>query len=318
MTLTFLLSECYQRLGFGTAPTSDVVTRITSFVNSAVREILADPICQKLRNETIPIATIANSSELALQQAIVDIYRIVDRGNQFELVETDQAWIRSQDPGRLVSGTTPTNYAVIGYNKATAKQPAASAQIYVQSSSGADTTQTAYIEVMTAQGYTRQMSVGLNGLTPVAIGPATTLNILDFYLSAVPAGEVTITEGSGGTELARIGIAKTRAKYVLIEFFPQTSAIVTLYADIRWAVTDMVNGTDEPLVPDDYYEAIVHKVRKREYSKREKTALATEAERDSLPHMNKLKHYMHARRGASNQGRPPRWSQLGPYYPPGS
>lgn len=318
MLLSFIRAECYQRLNFGTTPTTDVVTRIDSFINSAIREILSDPIISKLRNDTVPLVTNANDSMFAAPQAVVSIDRIVDRGNQFELDETDQAWIRSQDPGRLVSGTTPTNYAIVGYNKPVAKQPATSSQIYVQSTAGGDTTQTAYIEVVTAQGYTRQMSVALAGLTPTAVGPANTTQILDFYLSAVPAGEVTITQGSGGTELARVGISKYRAKYCVLEFFPQTSAAVTLYADVQWAITDLVNATDEPLIPDDYYEPIVHKVRAREYNKREKPALAKAAEMDAIPGVNHLKFYMHTRRSRSNQGRPSRWSQLGPYYVSGS
>lgn len=318
MLLSAIRAECYQRLNFGTSPTSDVVTRLDAFINSAIREILADPICSKLRNDTVPLTTNANDSMFAAPQAVVDIKRIVDRGNQFELHECDQAWIRSQDPGRLVSGTTPTNYAVVGYQKPVAKQPSGSSQIYVQSSSGADTTQTAYIEVMTHNGYTRQSSVVLTGLTPVALGPTNTDMVIDFYLSAVATGDVSITEGSGGIELAKVGIGKYRAKYCVLEFFPQTSAAITLYADVQWAVTDLVNATDEPLIPDEFQEAIIHKVRAREYNKREKTALAKAAEMDAIPSMNHLKFYMHARRGKSNEGRPSRWSQLGPYYVAGS
>lgn len=318
MILSNVLLECYDRLNFGSSPAADVTTRLTRFINSAVREVLADPILLKYRNATIPIVTVAGMSTCALQQAIADVNRIVDRGNQFELEETDQAWIRSQDPGRLVSGSTPTNYAIVGYRTQVAAQPAASEQLYVQSTSGSDT-QIANIQVVNSKGYIRAMSVNLTGATPVAIGPADSVMVKAFYLASAAAGEVFLTEVSGGgNEIARIGIGYTSARYCVLEFFPQTSTAVTLYADVQLDIVDLINGTDEPIIEDEYTEAIIHLVRAREYDKREKTTLSVQARRDAQPIINRMYFHMHARRGRSGQGRPPRWSQLGPYYPPGS
>lgn len=319
MTLTDILTRCYERTNFPSSPDASVVSRFKNFVNDSVREVLADPIIIKLRNDTVPIATVANAATCALYEAITAIDRIVDRGNQFELIETDQAWIRRQDPGQLVTGTTPTNYAVVGYNRPISKQPSDSSQLYIKSTSAADT-QAAYLEVITSQGYLRKYTIAnLTGVTAVAAGPSDTIDVRDFYLASVAAGEITLLEDSGsGTELARIGIGRTRTRHCVLEFFPMTSAIVTLYADIQWAIEDMVNATDEPLIPDDYMEAVINLVRAREFDKREKWQMADRARRDAVPHLSRLKKYVHSRRGQSQLGRPPRWSQLGPYYPVGS
>lgn len=319
MTFATILTTCYSRLGHPPSPEAGIVTRFKEFVNSVHKEVLADPILTKLRRKTVTVSTVANQSTAAFPQAATNIYTIVDRANQFELDEVDQAWIRRQDPGVTSVAANPMNYAVIGFEEPVARQPSASSQIYVKSSSASDTTQTAYIEVINSDGYIQVATAALNGTTGVALGPSDTVTILDFYLSAVAVGEVTLNEASGaGTELSKAGIGLTNPRYTVVELFPQPSAVLTLYADVDVFISDLVNPNDEPLVPDEFCEILVHGVRKREFNKREKVDLATAAWKDAAPLIARLQFKQHAKSGHSNQEREPRWSQLGPYYPPGS
>lgn len=319
MNLTAILADSYRRLGFGTSPDSEVTTRLTEFANQTIKEILSDPILQKARNRTLAFSTIASVSTVALPQAIADIERIVDRVNQFPLIEVDQAWMRSNDPGKLVTSTNPQNWAAINYQSAIARQPADASQILVKSTAAGDTTQTAYIEVVDSNGSLIQASVVLTGTTAVNIGPSDTVDIIDFYLSAAAVGAVTLNEDTGlGTQLTRLPIGATRSRYVVVELFPQPSSVMTLYADCEMNITNLVNGTDEPLIEDEFCEAIIHGVRRREYQKREKADMATAAWKDAMPILARMKHKQHKRTGRSNDSAPNRWSQLGPYYPAGS
>lgn len=318
MNLTTILARSYQRLGFGASPGSEVTTRLTGFVNDEVKEVLSDPILSKLRRRTIPVVTVADVATCTLPQAAVRIYSLVDRTNQRPLDEVDQEWIREQDASRIMTSATPEAFAVIGYTQPIARQPSDSSQLLVKSSAAGDTTQTAYIEVMNSDGYIQLASVVLTGVTAVNLGPADSVSILDFYLSAVPAGEVTLHEDTGaGTELAKIGIAKTRARYAALEIFPTPSAAITLYADADLEIQDLVNGTDEPFIPDEFCEVLIHGVRKREYQKREKIDLIKEANSDRSVWLGRLHFHMH-RKIASTGGGSERRSQLGPYYPAGS
>ena len=315
MILTDILADAYRRLGFGTSPGAEVVTRLTAFANQEIKEILADPILSKLRRKTISFATITDIATAVLPQAAVRIYSIVDRTNQRVLDDVDQSWIREQDPGRSFSSGTPEAFALIDYASPIARQPSDSSQLLVKSSD-ADTTQTAYIEVIDSDGYIRQASVTLTGATAVNLGPSDSVTVLDFYLSAVPVGEVTLHEDTGaGTELAKIGIDKTRARYTMLEIYPTPSSAVTLHADVDIFITNLVNGTDESVIPDEYCEVIVHGIRKREYQKREKEDLARAANADRQPWIRLLHHHAH-RKGTSGQSG--RRSQLGGYYPAGT
>ena len=318
MNLTSLLQAAYQRTGQGTSPGTEVVTRFTQFANSAYKEIMGDPILSGLRRRTIPAVTTSGSPYLALPTSILDIYYITDRTNQFPLEERDQGWIRSQDPGRTNTGANPYAYAIVDRSSPVARQPSDSSQLYIKSSDAADTTQVAYIEVVTSQGYTRQSNVTLTGTTALTIGPANSIDIEDLYLATAPVGEVTLLEDSGaGTELARIGIGQTRSRYLLLELFP-IPGTVTLYVDCRVRITDLVNATDEPLIEDEDCEAIVWGMVKREFYKREKTKLGDDAWRNAGPYISRMHLRAHKKAASSGDSYPTRWSQLGPYFPPGS
>lgn len=316
MNLTNILADSYRRLGFGTSPASDVATRLTAFANLEIREILSDPILSKLRRRTVSFATVGDLATAVLPQAATRVYSIVDRTNQRELDEVGQAWIREQDPGRSFTSGTPEAFATIDYTSPVARQPADSSQLLVKSSSASDTSQVAYIEFINSDGYIQTANATLTGTTALNLGAADVVTVLDFYLSAVPVGEVTLHEDTGsGTELAKIGIGRTRARYTMLEIYPTPSAAVTLHADVDVEISDLVNGTDEPTIPDEFCEVIIHGIRKREYQKREKRDLAKDANADRVPWMSKLHLHMHRKATSEQSGRR---SQLGGYYPQGS
>lgn len=316
MTLTAALADAYRRLGFGTSPGSEVTTRLTAFANDAHKEILNDPVFSRLKRFTVPFATYASVSSAPLPRAATKAFSVVDRSNDYKLEEVSLDWIREQDPGQDFTTGTPQCWAVKNYSSPIARQPSNSSQLLVDSTAAGDTG-TAYIEYIDSNGDVVQASVTMTGTTAVNLGGSDVVAVIDFYLSAAAAGQVTLVEDSeGGTELARIGVGDTRARYTLLEIFPTPSSALTLYADVEIFVTDLVNGTDEFLVPDDFREAIVHGIRRREFEKQDKDKEENRAERARLRALSPLKFKVH--QYVTNRTAGHGWSQLGPYYPAGS
>lgn len=315
MIFSSILASCYQRLSLASAPDADTIARIKQFANDTVREILSDTtIAQEVRRKVLPFASIANAQLCALPQVATRIHNIVDRTNRRYLTEVSIDWIRKRDPGLAFGTTTPSNYAIRGYSAPYFRVPAASGQMVVVSS--AAETPIAYIEVITAVGYMRQANVTLTGVTPANLGPADTLDINDFYLSAVATGEVSLKDAAANV-LAVIGIGKYRSRYTLLELYPFTTSAVPLYADCDVEITDLVNATDECLIPDEFTEAVICGVRKREYQKRLQWEAADRAQADQKRIISRLRHAMVARSLARERAGA-QWSQLGPWYPAGS
>ena len=316
MILSSLRSACYQRLGWGASPASDVTTRVDQFINDAIKEVLGDPTMQKLRRiKDLSFSTVANQSLCALPQAATDIHAILDANNRHRLDEVSMDWIDARDPGRTFSSSTPLAYAIVGYQQSVVRQPSASGQLQVDSTAVGDTG-TAYVEVITSQGYLRTASVTMTGTTAVNIGPSDTVKVVNFYLQNVAVGEVFLTDGAGN-ELARIGIGKYRQKATVLEIYPKPSTAVSLVADVDISVTDLSNPTDETCIPEEHQEVIIEGVRMREYEKREKFDLAGACERKFNRKLGKLKLYVATKTALDDQSRPG-FSQLGPYYPAGS
>lgn len=318
MILSSIEAACYQRLGWGTSPVADIKTRVDQFINDTLVEVVGDNRCSKLRRLVLAMATVANSQYAVTPQAATRIHSIVDPTNRRNLDEVTTAWIDARDPGRTYTSGTPIAYAIRGYSSPVTAQPSASGQLTILSTSVTDTSgPTVYVEVITAAGYIRTpATVALTGVTPANIGPADTLKVTDFYLSAACVGEIILKDGAGN-EIGRIGIGQTRARSTLVEIYPKPSAVVSLNADVDIAITTLANPTDETGIPEEFREVIVHGVRQREYEKREKLDLAGNCERQKNRVKNRLILHCATLTALSDNTRPG-FSQLGPYYRSGS
>ena len=62
-----------------------------------------------------------------------------------------------------------------------------------------------------------------------------------------------VDAAAAGNELARIPIGDTYSRYVAVEWFPIPTAGVTEYVDYERRIYDLVNGTDAPLLPEDFH-----------------------------------------------------------------
>jgi hypothetical protein len=255
-------------LRYTTTPPAAVTTRLTAFLNETHREVLALPGMAFLREDVMPITAIANLSRTGLPPTVARISAITDRSNNFRLEQVPLSQLRSTDPAQSSTGGYPMRYAVVG-NQAVIRQPATTG-LWVVSSSASDTTQKAYVESVTTGGYPNNyISAGssVNGTTRVAIGARTDhIEVTRFYVDLVGVGFLSLYDAAvAGNELARIPIGQTFSRHQAVEWFPIQTADVTEYLDYQRTIFDLVNGTDEPLLPTDLHPILAIGARVKEY-----------------------------------------------------
>jgi hypothetical protein len=258
MTRTDLLTHLCYRLNKN-ATTLDATTqaRLLGFLNQRQRRLLTLPGITKLRDTTVTLASVADQADYVLAN-IAKINRIWEATNDRVLYEMSLQEYRLIQPDTTITGT-PEAFIWRGRQEV-ARQPADASSLFVKSTSAADTTQTAYVEGVITGGYPVSASVTLTGATAVDLSAATStwIRVDKCYLSAVPAGVVTLHEDSGaGTELARIAIGQTGTDYAGLSLWCTPSSVITYSVDITRAVTDLAQGTDLPVLPEDFHDVLL-------------------------------------------------------------
>lgn len=329
MNLAAIQADMYRRLKFSTAPDPSVTTRLTAYVNQTQREILGTKGYAMLKRNVLPFSCVANTPFVVLPASVERIVTIQDRVNMTILDEVNIQDIRWDDPALSSTSTFPYQYAVLDYAAAASQDPSAAAAIYAKSDSASDgSTLTVYLEGIVTNGYYQKASATLNGTTAVQVGSlATWTNITKFYVnltaggSTSATGNITLNQTSGsGTELARIAPGYSYARYVRIHLYPTPTQINTYYADVELHTEDMSQAGDEPLLPEDFHWLLVSGGLMKEYRYREQLALEQMELGLYRNGMADLRMYLVRRSGVAlgDTRRPRRFSQLGPYFPPGS
>jgi hypothetical protein len=319
MTRLEMEAKIYDWLNKAGTATIDAITqrRIRGFLNDDIRDVLTRPGMESLRATTTTFATVASQDAYGLPLQFTKIDRIVDRTNFRTLEEKDLSWLRDVQPNPTRTGNP---YAWVPYGwQAVAIQPSAPLELFVQSSSAADTTQTVAVEGYTTGGVFRApAAVTLNGTTLVSISASTTTweTVSKFYIaSGTPAGFINLVEQGTGTVLASINTGKS-SRYQAIRLWPTPAAAATLYVDGIRAITDLAGDFDSPSCPVDFHECFIVGACKRE--------LARLAD-DRLPKFEQWhERWIGRMRGWVNdnaslrlipQSRSVGWNNLGPFFP---
>jgi len=285
----------YRRTGHPDSPVTEVATRIKQFINARHREIMTAEGMGDLRQFTFEFASDTTNAEYALPQVITRIIAIHERTNDvpmFRMTLKDYRLFNA-DPSSFEG--TPNWYVELGQS-AVAKQPSDASEIFVVSDAAGDTAITPYLEFVQAQIYPRNITGPLlNGVTAVSADTSVkdVTHVTDFYLSAAAVGDVTLLEDSGvGTELARIKIGDTRARYKRIALVPKPESAVTYFVDGEIEIRDMVQNTDEPLIPVDFHWVLAEAALHDEFIKKEKHEEANRALNKHLNGVKALKNYV--------------------------
>lgn len=320
MTLSQILSDLYRKLNHAASPAAAVTTRLTAHVNEGLQELYSLPgVASWIARHQPPLTfpSVASTPTYALPQGIPRIEAITEATNDRRLSMRSRDWYYAQEPDPTANTGTPEIWVPLGFS-AVAQQPSDASEIFVDSTSASDTN-TAYLEVIRTGGYPRTISVVMTGTTAVTFSASLTdvIQITKFYLSAAAVGTVTLHEdASGGTELARIPIGQTFARYQQIALWPTPSGVITYTVHGERDTPDMANSLDEPLFPSRFHRLLVDYALWKEFEKLDDTR-AQSAQQRWKTGVSQLRYFISAPAdylpvvGRQQVGR----SRLGPWYP---
>ncbi len=266
MTFGQILADIYRRTGFETSPATDVVTRIKGFVNETQQELFREPGMEFLQNDVVTFVSVANQQSYGLPLTTTRVKILRDATTRIEILPMSLAEYRDRYPDPAAVTGIPTRYVDLGFD-AVLVEPADASTIYVVG--GASDTGTAYIEGIRDNGYPFTDSVAMTGVTAVAFPTYTDIvSITKFYLSTAAVGTVVLHEDSGaGATLSVIPKGVEFARYRRIALAPTPASAITYYADIERTFTDLVNDTDEPMLPVKFHHILTLGGRYKEYEK---------------------------------------------------
>lgn len=325
MNLNLIESRVYERLSFTASPDAVVFNRIRSYINSSYRSIMGKKQMAPYRRVILPFASTANSPYAVLPQVCTKIFAIQDRLNQRNIQEMSLQDLRDTDPGNDSESSAPDAYVILNFSAAVAIQPSNASDLFIKSTSAGDgATKEVFLDGVRTGGTRRLGSVVPNGVTAVSFGVSDWISIQKFYIALAAggltsaSGDITLHEDSGvGTELARISQGDSYTRYTQIQLYPLPTVVVTYHADVEVQVRDLSEYTDEPLIPEDYHELLIEGALMRDYERREKSALYSQSKARYKELWGDLCLYT-ARMISNTSGSSRRWSQLGPYFPPGT
>ena len=329
MTFTTLSTAVYRRVKLADSPSATDVTRIQQYINLWYRELLALPGMDQLRDTTLTFATVANQKKYGLPQALTKVRDIYDLTNQRRILPRTLDYIRNVDPGLTAVSSFSENWIPLnGWSAEAVELTSTGVGLWVASSSASDTTQKAYVETTRLTGISGGTAVAagttVNGVTRVAIGSLTDhIEIVKFYLNAVGVGTISLYDAAAaGNLVSTIQIGHTSARYYMIQLYPTPSAVTTLSVDCQRAIQDLVQATEEPLLPEDFHHALVHLACYEEWMNRGDDRAKEEYTR-GMKIVTDMKHYLLTSPDAipvqrGPRGVPERISRLGSYFPGGT
>lgn len=256
MTFLDMKQQVFDRTGQDQSPPAPVIRRIAAYLNRWNRKILSSNGMDPLRRVIVSQSSVANQPTYGV--TLQAIRFVTEATNQRRLRIKTLDWYRTVMPDTAMWTGTPDWYVPMGFARIH-DRPTAPCQLFAVSTSAADTTQVIKAEVVRSLGYRASLSVTLTGQAPVSLGATITdvVDVEDLYLSAVAAGTVTLTQGSGGTELSMIPIGQTTPRFLRYALAPTPSAVISYQLDGIADIADLVSDTDEPFPNPDFHDLLV-------------------------------------------------------------
>lgn len=316
MTLSEIQAAIYRKVNLDTSPPTPDVNRILAAINERYRIILSHPNLRTLRHGSLTFASVANQTHYGFPSGVGRILRIRDVTNQRALSVMALDNYRVLEPDPASNPSTPNAWVQVGYGPVHT-QPS-STGLWVASASASDTTQTARVQAIRADGTLDTLTASLNGTTRVQFGSQTTyMTVTAYTLSAVGVEVISLYDAAvSGNRIANIEIGKTSSRYFQIALWPTPSDVLTYAMDFDHALVDLANANDEPIIPPDFHDLIVHGVLMDEYEHRDDTRYQV-ARAHYRERLNALRAWVNTSGLDSGRGRTPDWNRLnlGSYFP---
>lgn len=317
MTFSQICADIYRRTNKPTTPETETQTRIKAFVNDRHKWLLSKPGIDQFRHATGTFDSVVDEPRVALPQALTRIDSLYQTDpNNWRLGEKSLDWLRTVNPQQ--NSGTPIYYVPKGYEYVAA-QPADASQIWVKSDSASDVG-TAYIQGVRTGGAPASSSVTMTGTTAAQLGSFSDWEQIDkFFVSTNAVGTITLYEDSdAGDVLSVIPIGAVRPYYFIILLWPTPAEVQTYSFDYERKITEMVEDTDEPFLPEDFHDLLSIGARMDEYEKMDDSRY-TAAKNQWVERYKDLQYYIHGRASErliprSTRGRVG-YSDLGGNYP---
>jgi hypothetical protein len=302
-------------------------TRIRQFINQRYRQVLTKPGLDQLRDTTLSFQTVPGQMKYGLPQALASVRDVYDLTNQRRILPRSVDWLRNTDPGLTAISSFCEHWIPIhGWGAELQELTKGGVPLFVASDSAADTTQHAFVETARVGGVRSMTAVAggtlLAGTTRVPIGTlADHVKIVKFYLDTVPAGNVSLYDAAtGGNLLSTITMGRMNARYYMLQLYPTPGASVTITVDGQRMIQDLVNPTEEPLIPEDFQMLLVHGAMYDEWRNRDDSRANDELAEfqvilaDMRHKIMNTPDLIWVQRG--DRGTSERISRLGGYFPP--
>lgn len=280
MQFVDILTAVYDRTGNSASSVpSDVSRRIKAFVNRWNRKVLSAPLMEPLRRVTITCASIADQPSYGV--VLKKINYVYEFTTQREIFKNTLGWYRERfpDPSRFTG--TPLFWVPNGQTRILAR-PSAACELFIVSTAAG--TGTVKVEAIRSNGYRVSLSKALTGTTPVSMSTTIIdiIDVVDVRLAAAEAGDVTVTQGSGGNVLSKIPIWQTYPRFLRFTLAPTPAQVITYQIDGIADIVDLANDYDEPFFDADFHDLLVDGAVFEEWSlrgrSREAAALRSEIE----------------------------------------
>ncbi len=297
MTLTQILADVYRRCGYAAAPATDVVTRITAFVNETQQEVMSEPGMDWLLNDQISLASVASQAEYGLPNTVENIKSIRDTTNRRQLVLMSLSQYRARFPNPGTDPGTPEYYVSMGQSWVETQPTAAGQLNFISTSAGDIGTTQIYVEGFRTGGIPFTEVQSLNGLTQVTTSATDIVSVTKLYTSAVTVGEVRLRAST--TVLSRIMPGTTSPHYRQIALVPTPSSVITYLIDYERTVTVMSIGADEPVLPVKFHRILADGARRKEYEKLNQLQRLQVARAQYVIGLNNLKFWVYSQAAGS-------------------
>lgn len=280
MNLSAILADLYRKTNFPSSPAAATTTRLTAFVNETQADLMSEPGMEALLDDSVTFASVASTPEYSLPPVVSRIKAITEATNDIALQPMSAATYRLLYPDPTATTGVSTEWVDLGYSPV-ATQPSDASELFFKSDSASDnSSKSVTVEGYITGGYYRTATVAMNGTTAVSLGATITswIRITKFEIvlaaggTTTAAGNITLHEDSGsGTELARIHIGEAYRKYRRIALVVTPASAITYTVKFEREVTDMVNATDEPILPTRFHRMLVDGALMKEYEKTDNT-----------------------------------------------
>jgi hypothetical protein len=271
VTFAEMQAAVYDDLNYGTAPSTNVASRVKRWLNEGYLHLLREPGLTNLRQGSLTFSSVASQEVYGLPQAFDKAPdAIVQTTNNVRLQYRSRDWYRTVDPGQTDTGN-PYVWMPAGLTPVL-RQPdqTAGSGVWAVSSDAADTlAQVLFQGIRLGGTEVVQFGTTLTGTTRVALGAITDyVNVRSWTLTATCAGAVTLYDAAAsGNILGVIPIGQTSVQYQGIQLWPTPASALSYRVDGQFSIRPMVEDSEVPMLPVSYQDMLPVYCRMREYAK---------------------------------------------------